>query len=61
MPCPYIDRNDRRCQETLKVENLDKAMSLCCGHFGECPIFQRIYARQGFSLKRYLLRTFNLL
>ena len=61
MACPYIDRGDKRCQDNLKIQNLDRAMGICCGKFTTCPVFQRIYSRESFSLKRLVLKTLNLL
>jgi hypothetical protein len=61
MVCPYLDIGDRRCAETLRVENLDRAIQVCAGDFTTCPVFERIYASEGRSLVREVLRTFHLL
>jgi len=61
MVCPYVDRGDKRCQESFRLENVDRAIHVCGDRFATCPIFQRIYAREGFSLRRLFVRTMQTL
>ena len=61
MVCPYLDLEDRRCAENLRLDHLDRAYQVCGGEFTHCPVFERLYAAPQRSLMRFVLRTFHLL
>ncbi len=40
--CPYIEKGDRRCLQTLTLRNIERAVSLCGAHYKECPVYIRL-------------------
>lgn len=40
--CPYIERGDSRCLQTLNLRNIERAVGLCGSHYMECPVYIRL-------------------
>ena len=52
MECPYIDGADERCAQTLSLQNVQQAVSLCAYDHLNCPVYralrmQRLTAVEG--------------
>jgi hypothetical protein len=46
MPCPLLDHNEPRCNQFLRIDQLDYVLNVCGDHFEHCPIYQEIAARE---------------
>jgi hypothetical protein len=40
--CPYIEKGDSRCLETLNLRNIENAISLCGSRYKDCPVYCRL-------------------
>jgi hypothetical protein len=45
--CPYLERDDARCEPRFHVGQLDAFFALCCGTYRRCPTYHRIRAESG--------------
>lgn len=45
-PCPYLNRDDERCNQRLTLVNRRQAFSYCMGAFAECAVFRKIRAQR---------------
>jgi len=45
MVCPFIDSDDSRCSENLKLDNIDYAVAVCGNDFTQCAIFWEVMTR----------------
>ena len=39
MVCPFIESDDSRCSDNLKLDKIDYAVSVCGNDFTGCPVF----------------------
>ena len=39
MVCPFINGEDSRCGENLKLDRIDFAVAVCGGDFTKCEVF----------------------
>lgn len=44
-PCPYLNRDDPRCNQRLTLVHLPQAFSYCVGAYTECAVFRRFRAQ----------------
>jgi len=42
--CPYIEKGDGRCQRTLNLHNIERAVGLCASQYRACPVYARLRA-----------------
>jgi hypothetical protein len=42
--CPFIDRDDPRCNSRFGLARLEQAFSVCFGSFRGCPMYHRLHA-----------------
>ena len=45
--CPYLNRDDERCNQRLTLVHLPQAFSYCVGAYTACAVFRRIRAQRG--------------
>ena len=46
MPCPFIDHGNPKCDEFLRIDQLEYVMTVCGNRFEHCPIYQEQIACQ---------------
>lgn len=39
MVCPFIDGDDQRCADSIKLDKIDFAVAVCGNDFTVCPVF----------------------
>ena len=45
-PCPYLERNDCRCDHRLQLTRLPEAFCFCVARFATCTIYKQIRREQ---------------
>lgn len=45
MVCPFVNGDDSRCAENLKLDKIDFAVAVCGDEFTRCEIFWQMMSR----------------
>ncbi len=45
MVCPFINSNEERCAQNLKLDRIDYAVAVCGGDFTKCEIFWEMMSK----------------
>jgi hypothetical protein len=53
--CPFIERHDARCADSLTLQNLSSAFALCVGRHETCPRFHQIRAEDAVRRRTLLV------
>ncbi len=45
MVCPFINGDEKKCAENLKLDTIDYAVAVCGDEFTRCEVFWRMMSR----------------